>query len=270
MELIEVNQVRCTQCGICTEVCPSRVLEMGENGPEAMVPQACNACGHCVAVCPHMAIDNDRVPLANQSDLLEFPVVNEKTAQQFLRSRRSIRCYRKAAVPREQLLKLVEMARFAPTASNKQGVSYVIVEDKTILEKATAIIIEWMEEQLKKKTLSHWSLPYHVRSYREKGVDVILRSAPHLILATTQKNFPNGRENTIFSLAYLELFATALGLGSCWAGLFEMCVFANYAPLLELFNVPEDKVITGAVMVGYPKCRYKRLADRNPLDVTWL
>jgi hypothetical protein len=37
-----------------------------------------------------------------------------------------------------------------------------------------------------------------------------------------------------------------------------------------LFNIPQDKVITGAVMVGYPKYTFKRLADRNPLDVTWL
>jgi len=243
---------------------------MGENGPEAVVPQACNACGHCVAVCPHRAIDNNRVPLANQSDLLEFPVVNEETAQQFLRSRRSIRCYRNTAVTREKLLKLVEIARFAPTASNKQGVSYIIVEDKRILEKATEITIGWIEEQLKQETPSHWSFPYHVRAYREKGVDTILRDAPHLILATAQKDFLKGRENTIFSLAYLELFATTIGLGSCWAGLFEMCVFANYYPLLELFNIPEDKVITGVVMVGYPKYRYKRMVDRNQLDVTWL
>jgi nitroreductase/NAD-dependent dihydropyrimidine dehydrogenase PreA subunit len=262
MDLITVNQEKCSQCGICIAVCPARVLDMGGNGPEAIVPQACNACGHCVAVCPHMAIDNTRAPLANQADLLEFPVINEKTAQQFMRSRRSIRCYRKTPVPREQLLKLVEIARLAPTASNKQGVSYIIIEDKKIIQRATEITIEWIEAQLKKEFPSHWSFPFHVQAYRDKGIDTILPMAP--------KDFMKGRENTIFSLAYLELFATTLGLGSCWAGLFEMCVFAGYAPLLELFNIPKDKVITGAVMVGYPQYRYKRLADRNPLDVTWL
>jgi len=45
----------------------------------------------------------------------------------------------------------------------------------------------------------------------------------------------------------LELFATTLGLGSCWAGLLEMCAFDNCHPLLELFNIPKDKVLTGAV-----------------------
>jgi hypothetical protein len=39
---------------------------------------------------------------------------------------------------------------------------------------------------------------------------------------------------------------------------------------LQLFNIPEDKVITGAVMVGYPKYKYKELVDRNPLDVLFI
>ena len=270
MELIEVNLEKCVKCGICIDACPTRALVMGEDGPEAGQPQNCNECGHCVAICPQGAIDNKKAPLVNQPAVQEFPVLNEKTAQQFLRSRRSIRCYRKTAVPRDTLLKLVEIARFAPTASNRQGVSYLIIEDKEILKKVTEVTIEWMEAEVLKETPSHWSFPIHIRAYRENGLDNILHDAPHLILAMASNDLSNGRENTIFSLAYLELFATSLGLGSCWAGLIEMCVFAKYGPLLELFKIPNGKVITGAVMLGYPKYKFKRLVDRNPLDVTWL
>lgn len=268
MELITVNQAKCVQCGMCAEVCPVGILDMGETGPEVVQPQACIACGHCVAVCPQAALDNSNTPLAGQTALPNFPVLTAETAEQFLRSRRSVRRYKKTAVPREQLQRLIEIARFAPTASNGQGVSYIIVENKKILEKATALTIEFMEAP--DRISLHWSFPHHVRAYKETGADKILRDAPHLILATASKNFPRGRENTIFSLAYLELFAPALGLGSCWAGLLEMCLFAGYEPLLKLFNIPEDKVITGAVMVGYPQYKYQRLVDRNPLDVTWL
>ena len=55
MELIKVNPEKCVKCGICIDLCPPRVLVMGENGPEAMLPQNCTACGHCVAICPHRA-----------------------------------------------------------------------------------------------------------------------------------------------------------------------------------------------------------------------
>jgi nitroreductase/NAD-dependent dihydropyrimidine dehydrogenase PreA subunit len=270
MKLIEVNQEQCILCGLCTQACPVGTFAMSDNGPVEIRPEACIACGHCVAVCPHMAIDNSKTPLAKQTALKEFPVLTPAAAEEFLRSRRSIRYYKKNSVPQEQLLQLIEIARFAPTGSNRQGVSYVVVQDKEVLQKATQITIEWMEAQLSLRTPVHASFPFHVHAYRAERRDTILRNAPHLILATTQKTLPHGRENSIFSFAYLELFATSLGLGSCWAGLLEMCVFSKHSPLLELFKIPEDKHITGAVMVGYPQYSYKRLVDRNPLDVTWL
>ncbi|VBB09369.1 nitroreductase [Lucifera butyrica] len=268
MNLIEVNSSQCVRCGICAEVCPVGILAMGEDGIKAINPEACIACGHCVAVCPQAAIDNKKTPLAEQKEIESFPVFDAETAQLFLRARRSIRSYKKMTVPREKLLQLIEIARFAPTASNKQGVSFTIVEDKNILQKATERIIEWMEGQ--EQSGSHWSFVHHIRAYREFGRDPILRDAPHLIIATAPPTLARGRENTVFSLAYLELYAPALGLGSCWAGLLEMCAFAGYGPLLDLFKIPEGKVITGAVMAGYPKYSYKRLVNRNPLDITWL
>lgn len=269
MSLICVEQEKCTKCGMCTKVCPN-ILEMGENGPKAKYPALCIGCGQCVAVCPQAAIDNTLAPLSNQITLDKSLNFGAKAVAQFLRSRRSIRHYKQTAVPREQLLELVNIARFAPTAGNGQGVSYTIVEDKAVLQKATELTMEWMKSQTGGNTAIHRSFAKQVQTYSENGIDTILRNAPHIILATTPKGMPRGRENTIFSLAYLELYAPSLGLGSCWAGLLEMCLFDKYQPLLDLFNIPKEKEITGAVMVGYPLYRYQRMVDRNPLDVAWL
>ncbi|MBP2652271.1 MAG: ferredoxin [Firmicutes bacterium] len=262
MGFIHINQEKCSKCGICVDICPPSILHMGKTGPSATKPATCIACGHCVAICPNAAINNIKTPLADQVALAKFPVINSDTAYHFMRSRRSIRCYRSENIPRNQLLKLVDVARFAPTASNKQGISYIIVEDSKILKKATETIINWMEENQAR----WWSFPLHIRAYREHGIDGIFHSAPNLIIATAPTDFKNGRENTILSFAYLELFANTLGIGSAWAGLFEMCAFSNYSPLLNLFNIPENKSITGAVMAGFPKYTFKRLVDRNPLD----
>jgi nitroreductase/NAD-dependent dihydropyrimidine dehydrogenase PreA subunit len=266
MELIKVDQLLCVKCGICVRICPTKTLAMGEDGPIASSPQACIACGHCVAVCPHSAIDNIKSPLSRQIDLEKFPVINAETAEQFLRSRRSIRCYKKESVPRDLLSKLLDIGRFAQTASNKQGISYIVVGDKETLKKATEATIQWMEENLS----YWWSFPIHIRAYRDHGIDGILHDAPNLMVATAQKGFKNGRENTILSFSYIELFANSVGLGTAWVGLIEMCAFSNYRPLLDLFKIPDDKVFTGAAMVGYPKYRFKRLVDRNPIDVTYL
>lgn len=266
LNLIEVNKERCIRCGICVKICPVRALEL-KGAVEAVAPEACISCGHCVAVCPQSALDHRKSPLARQVALSGFPVIAAAAARQFLRSRRSIRSYKEKAVPREKLVQLIDIGRFAATASNSQGVSYTVVEDKAILRKATELMIEWMEAQ--DQTTAHWSFSHHIRAYRQ-GLDPILRDAPHLILATTVRDHARGRENTVFALAYVELYAPVLGLGTCWAGLLEMGLEANYVPLMELFKIPAGKAITGALMAGYPEHHYQRLVDRNPLEISWL
>ena len=231
-----------------------------------MYKRQCIACGHCVAVCPSAAIDNIRTPVEEQVDITEdFPKLNESQAEYFLRSRRSIRAYKDRSASREQLTKLVNIARMAPTGSNVQGISYVVVENTQLVKKATELTIEWMENSPLKDKLKNL-----IKGYRDNGIDGIFRGAPNLVLAIANNNFSRGRENSIFSLAYLELYAPSLGLGSCWAGLFEICALAPNSPMLTLFNIPEGKKITGAVMVGYPKYRFKRLVERDPLEVTFI
>jgi nitroreductase len=163
----------------------------------------------------------------------------------------------------------MDIARFAPTASNSQGISYVVIEDSETLKQIGAVTIDWMEENLQLGYERAKRFKGYVKSYRNTGEDVILREAPCLIIATADKGFSNGRDNTHFSFAYVELYAPTLGLGTCYAGLVEQCAVSGYPAMLSLLNLPENKTITGAVMVGYPKYRYARLAGRNPLDISF-
>lgn len=259
----------CVKCGICAEVCPRGIIGLDENGPKLLNPKNCVRCGHCVASCPHAALDHSLTPLAGQAPLGAFPVLDADTAALFLRSRRSIRRYKPDSVPRDTLLKLLDIARFAPTGGNSQGLSYLVVSDRGLLKKITATVIDWIEQQARAGVA--WVKPYSriADAYRATGSDVVLRDAPHLIVALAPKNFPIGENNTRYSLSYAELYAPSLGLGTCWAGFFEMCAFAGHPELYKLLAVPEDMNITGAIMAGYPVYRYHRLVDRDPLKVDW-
>lgn len=265
MSLINIYPDKCIKCGLCVNECPENVLNLGKNGPEEVLPNNCIVCGHCVAVCPKEAIDNVKTPLANQKSSKKFPKLTPEEAENFLRSRRSIRSYKETSVPKEKLIDLVNIAHFAPTGSNLQRVSYIIVDDRNILDKA----VELTAEELERDELFSKRYNNYIKSYRNEGIDSILRGAPCLVLAISDVDFPRGRENSIFSLAYLELYAPTLGLGSCWAGVFEKIALVDNSPMLELFNIHKGKKITGAVMVGYPKYNYPRLVDRNPLKVTF-
>lgn len=266
MSLITVNNCKCTKCGICSKVCPSNVLDLSKNGPIVINENNCIACGQCVAICPNKALDNIKSPLANQISLGNFPVIDSKTSENFLRSRRSIRCYKNDIIPKDTLLKLMNISRYAPTASNSQNISYKVLQNRSILKKISEVVYDWMELQVHAST-SHWSFKRHLKTHKATGKDTILRDAPQLVLAMAPKDFKNGRENTIQALSYVELFAPSLGLGSCFAGLFEMCAFSNYLPLLDLLNIPKDMKLTGALMLGYPKYKFQRLVERDSLNI---
>jgi nitroreductase/NAD-dependent dihydropyrimidine dehydrogenase PreA subunit len=269
LELLNVNRELCAKCGICAEVCPNGIIGMAADGPKLLVAEGCINCGHCVAVCPNAALDYTAASLTGQTPLPEFPVLDAATARNFLRSRRSIRNYRKEKVSRETILELLDIARFAPTGCNSQGLSYLAIDNPSILSQVTVLTVEWMEEQI--KSGAPWASDFFtglVEIYHNTGKDLVLREAPCLILATAPQSFPMGHDNARHCLEYIDLFATSLGLGTCWAGFVEMA--ANYQPLLKTLHVPDDTAIVGAMMAGYPKFAYRRLVNRNPLQVKWL
>lgn len=269
MSLIHVNTDKCVKCGLCSEVCPTAVIEMSPSGPVDPGKHFCIVCGHCVAVCPTEALDHKKTPLAGQVKIKKELAVTEEQAAQFLRTRRSIRCYKPDLVKKEEILKILDMARLASTGSNAQGLSYLVISGRDKMEQISAAVLEWMKEEIEKKT--PWSKYFMgtVRTAEETGRDMILRGAPQIIVAMTKKGFGQGQENAHFSLAYAELFAPTLGIGTCWAGFLQFCAFSGHEPLLKLLNLPEGKEVAGVLMLGYPKYRYQRLVDRHPLKVEW-
>ena len=145
MNLIRVDCSRCVKCGLCVAVCPRGLIQLSPEWPELRNSSLCIACGQCVAVCPASALDHERAPLARQSPMHTFPVMDGETARLFLRSRRSTRCYQSKPVPRDQIRQLMDIARFAPTGGNSQGISYVVIDQQERLRQLTECTIAWKE-----------------------------------------------------------------------------------------------------------------------------
>jgi nitroreductase/NAD-dependent dihydropyrimidine dehydrogenase PreA subunit len=273
MDFIQLDQGKCIRCGLCAAVCPG-VIGMGDDGPQAM-RDLCVSCGQCVAVCPEGALDNMNAPLAKQIPIGRNAVLDSDTASQFLRSRRSIRNYQQKAVPRDKIRQLLDIARMAPTAGNSQGVSYHVIDHPDTLRQITAAVIGWVESALNSSAALAESkyaanMAMMVEKYRQTGEDVVLRSAPCLIVAIVDKDsFALGRDNTYTSFTYAQAFAPSLGLGTCWAGMIEHCAVSGCEPLLTLLNLPQNMQVTSGMMVGYPQYTYQRLVDRNPLQISW-
>lgn len=272
MGLIRVDTERCEKEGICVEVCPLGVLDLDEKeGPvvRSGLAKFCVACGHCVAACPHGAIDNVRNPLVNQMQIPKDSMPDSKTAFLFLRSRRSIRRYIQDPVPKEKALELLNIARYAPSGHNSQGISYLVVEGSKALQKIRSIVLEWMREMVASQpdVADRLNMPGIIKA-DERGEDRILRGAPMLIVASAPQDLRPAPGTTMLALEYVELYAPTLGLGTCWAGYTQLCA-QQYPPLAEYLKIAPGKTVTGIMMVGRPQYTYYRLPERNPLDVAW-
>ena len=270
MELLTVDAALCVKCGLCAASCPNGIIGMTEQGPKMLCAAACIACGHCTAICPTQALDNEKAPLAKQTALETYPVVSAETAAAFLRARRSIRCYKTEKVAKEKVLQLLDMARFAPTGCNSQGVSYIVIENADKLKQVTAETVDWLANRIAEGAA--WAAPFGgvVDAYRRQGVDVVLRNAPYLIVAVAPQALTMAHDNARLGLEYVELYATSMGLGTCWAGFAEMAAASGAGSLRSILQVPEGFAVAGAMMLGVPKYTYQRLPDRNPLQVTWV
>ena len=102
----------------------------------------------------------------------------------------------------------------------------------------------------------------------DQGYDRVCRGAPHLIVAHADKNWAFAAEDTALALSLLDLYATSLGLGACWAGYVYKTV-NTYPPLFEALGIPADHLAFGAMLIGYPKFKYRRIPIRNSPRVTW-
>lgn len=271
MSQLIITKSDCTRCGLCARACPYGVLGVDDEGAPIVLSQFCIRCGHCTAVCPTGAMDHSLVPISDQISINPLLLPDADHAEHLLLTRRSIREFYSEPVPEDMLTRLLSVARYAPTGANMQGVQFHVISQKEILKKISTETLKWAQEELRQQTPFSGLIAPILKSQQTTGGDVILRDTPCLVLSLLpQPIHPGTLENGRFPLVYAQIFASALGLGSCWAGILEQCIHSGYAPVLELLALPEGTGFAGAMILGFPRFAHLRIPTRNPLYVTWL
>ncbi len=267
MGFLILDQSKCKKDGICINECPFNLIETDE---ETGYPRStenaeaiCNSCGHCIAVCPHDALSHKYVPIAESPLIDRKLAINEDQAVQFLRSRRSIRKFKDKPVEKEKIQRLIEIARYAPTARNAQLLEWTVYTDKEIMRTLSKHTVDWMRENVSRA-------PYFSNIVKawEKGEDGILRNAPVLLFVSAPKESAFGLVDLSLALCYLDLAAPAFGLGTCWAGLLEGALL-NWPPARRVLDPGDDRPHHYPMMLGYPDVRYRRLPQRRKPKITW-
>ena len=165
-----------------------------------------------------------------------------------VKNRRSIRKYKDINIPNEIIEDLIDFARLAPSAKNRQPWKFVIVKDKTKNE-----IANIMSEKEEKSKVDLKTKIYNANSSVEATAN-IMRQAPILILVFRPKedNWIIGDSLSIgAAIEHVCLRATDLGLGSLWI----RDIVYTKKEITDLVGKSDMELIS-AISIGYP--------DENP------
>jgi len=141
---------------------------------------------------------------------------------EILKKRRSIRKFSSQAIPQDIIEKIIDCARFAPTARNLQPWKFVVVRDRDTLIK-----------------LSEITSP-NGTFIKDANVCIVV------CCQDTKYYLEDGCSATV----YILIASFCLGLGSCW-------IAGDKKPYVEeissLLNIPQDYKIVSLVALGYPE-----------------
>jgi nitroreductase/Pyruvate/2-oxoacid:ferredoxin oxidoreductase delta subunit len=271
---VVVDQERCLHDGLCVSSCPVYALEL-KPGLAGAVPassqgERCVRCGHCVSVCPAGALALTFMPRSELRLVNAADALRPEQAEQLLQARRSIRRYRDKLVSRETIERALDSARFAPSGINRQPVAWTVVSGRDTVHKVAAGVLEWAGALVEQKhpVAERLGFSRFLVAWKN-GEDLILRDAPHVVLAHTPTADPSGATSATIAMTYFQLAASALGLGTCWAGYLQLALTMSPA-VANLAGIPEGRQSHAATMLGYAKHAYPAIPPRNPLEVTWV
>ena len=267
MQKITLNKNLCVRCGQCTLVCPNRLHQRKTNKDfpvcTAETEGLCIDCYHCVAACPGKALTVDTI---GSGDCLEFDktaIIRFDHIAHLIRKRRSIRRYADKPLEERTIEQLLDVARWAPSAKNGLPLKWVIINNAKKVRELAGMIMEGIKKMSgTERMIEAW----------DNGGDPVFREAPCVIGAYTDDVTSQWSAiDAAIAVETLDICASAMRLGTCWAGIFVRAAQSSGKPLNKWLGLKETETIHGGLMLGHiGEETYQRIPYRPEAPKIWI
>lgn len=137
-----------------------------------------------------------------------------------IETRRSIRKYKPGSIPSDQLRKILQAARIAPSAGNRQPWRFIVVQD----DGHRKALAKMANNQL---------------FIADAAVIVVAIGDPEISQRWYDKD-------VMIAVEHIVLAATALGYGTCWIGAFDE------KEVKKLLHIPDRMKAVALLPIGVP------------------
>ena len=152
--------------------------------------------------------------------------------------RGSIRRYKDKPIPENDLLNIIEAARLAQSAANRQPWQFIVVTDKEVRERIA--------------DAAHWQDRPRQSSVETAGAIIVGLADPEISANWFLVDLGIAIEN-------MALTAWDLGIGSCWIGAFRE------DDVKTVLTIPKDLRVVSLLTLGYADEK-PREKNRKPLE----
>jgi nitroreductase/NAD-dependent dihydropyrimidine dehydrogenase PreA subunit len=249
-------------------VCPNRILQREtSNDYPACVKEGeelCIGCYHCVAACPAGGLTIGGI---GRDDCLEYDhstAIRFEHFAQLARSRRSIRHYSDKPLDDRVVEQLLDVVRWAPTAKNGLPVKWIVINNAAKVRELAGMVMDCVKKVPNtERMVDAWN----------QGGDPVFRGAPCVIGAYTDDLTAHWSAlDTAIAIGTLDLCATAMRLGTCWAGIFVRAAQSEDKPALNRWlGLKDTETIHGGLMLGHiGNEMYQRIPYRPEAPKIWI
>ena len=210
--------------------------------------------------------------------------------KEVIRKRQSIRDYEDRPIPEDKLTRVLEAARLAPSASNRQPWKFIVMRDPELINGVTETVVTLAKKFksiidyrqpgcgwkrpianlfIRKDPLTLNPTPFGAVTGIADGKLGLWHGAPTVIMI-----FKDVRGITCPELdcgiagQNMVLAAHSMGLGTCWVSFAKMA-FEDVKQWTEHFNITYPYKFLTSLAIGYPVGKPDGMVARTTHPVDW-